>query len=72
MAVGSVPAVAPAGPAAGSADLARRAAAAVRSGSASLCALAIVATVVPLAVAQIPDAIAWSLPPRLAAGGLPS
>jgi hypothetical protein len=25
--------------------------------------------VVPLAVAQIPDAIAWSLPPRLAAGG---
>jgi hypothetical protein len=28
-----------------------------------------VATVVPLAVAQIPDAIAWSLPPRLAAGG---
>jgi hypothetical protein len=41
----------------------------VRSGAASLCALAIVATVVPLAVAQIPDAIAWSLPPRLAAGG---
>jgi hypothetical protein len=33
------------------------------------CALAIVAAVVPLAVAQIPDAIAWSLPPRLAAGG---
>jgi hypothetical protein len=64
------PAAAPAaGPAAGSADLARRAAAAVRSGAASLCALAIVATVVPLAVAQIPDAIAWSLPPRLAAGG---
>src|SRR6185437_5238480 len=27
------------------------------------------ATVVPLALAQIPDAIAWSLPPRLAAGG---
>ena len=27
------------------------------------------ATVVPLAVTQIPDAIAWSLPPRLAAGG---
>jgi hypothetical protein len=41
----------------------------VRSGAASLCALAIVATVVPLALAQIPDAIAWSLPPRLAAGG---
>lgn len=46
-----------------------RVAAAVRSAAASLCALAIVATVVPLAVAQIPDAIAWSLPPRLAAGG---
>ena len=41
----------------------------MRSGAAGLCALAIVATVVPLAVAQIPDAIAWSLPPRLAAGG---
>ncbi len=57
------------GPRIGGAALARRAAAAVRSGAASLCALAIVATVVPLAVAQIPDAIAWSLPPRLAAGG---
>jgi hypothetical protein len=43
----------------------------VRSGAASLCALAIVATVVPLAVAQIPDAIAWSLPPRMVAGGRP-
>ena len=41
----------------------------MRSAAADLCALAIVATVVPLAVAQIPDAIAWSLPPRLAAGG---
>ncbi len=46
-----------------------RVAAAVRSAAASLCVLAIVATVVPLAVVQIPDAIAWSLPPRLAAGG---
>jgi len=44
-------------------------AAPARSAAAGLCALAIVATVVPLAVAQIPDAIAWSLPPRLAAGG---
>jgi hypothetical protein len=44
-------------------------AAAVRSPAAGLCALAIVTTVVPLAIAQIPDAIAWSLPPRLAAGG---
>ena len=41
----------------------------MRSAAADLCALAIVATVVPLAVAQIPDAIAWSLPPRLAAEG---
>jgi hypothetical protein len=44
-------------------------AAAVRSAATGLCALAIVTTVIPLAVAQIPDAIAWSLPPRLAAGG---
>jgi len=44
-------------------------AAAARSAAASLCAVAIVATVVPLVVLQIPDAIAWSLPPRLAAGG---
>ena len=41
----------------------------MRSAAVDLCALGIVATVVPLAVAQIPDAIAWSLPPRLAAGG---
>jgi hypothetical protein len=69
-AVAPTPAVAPAaGPAAGRADPVRRAAVAVRSGAASLCALAIVATVVPLALAQIPDAIAWSLPPRLATGG---
>jgi hypothetical protein len=47
-------------------------AAPARSAAAGLCALAIVATVVPLAVAQIPDAIAWSLPPRLAAGGPPA
>ena len=45
------------------------AAAAARSAAAGLCALAVVATVVPLAAIQIPDAIAWSLPPRLAAGG---
>ena len=41
----------------------------MRSAASGLCALAIVTTVVPLAVAQIPDAIAWSLPPRLAAAG---
>jgi len=69
-AVAPAPAVAPvAVPTARRADLTRRAGVAVRSGAASLCALAIVATVVPLALAQIPDAIAWSLPPRLAAGG---
>ncbi len=44
-------------------------AAAVRSAAAVLCAVAIVATVIPLVVLQIPDAIAWSLPPRLAVGG---
>jgi len=31
--------------------------------------MAVVATVIPLVMVQIPDAIAWSLPPRLAAGG---
>jgi hypothetical protein len=41
---------------------------AARSTAAGLCALAIVATVIPLVVLQIPDAIAWSLPPRLAGG----
>ncbi len=61
-----LPAIDP-GPATGSGAM--RAAVTVRSAAASLCALVIVATVVPLAVAQIPDAIAWSLPPRLAAGG---
>jgi len=49
--------------------LARPGASAVRSAAAGLCAVAIVATVIPLVVLQIPDAIAWSLPPRLAAGG---
>jgi len=49
--------------------LARQPAAAVRSAAAGVCAVAIVATVIPLVVLQIPDAIAWSLPPRLAAGG---
>jgi hypothetical protein len=43
-------------------------AAAARSTAAGLCAVAIVATVIPLVVLQIPDAIAWSLPPRLAGG----
>lgn len=32
-------------------------------------AIALVAAVVPLVVLQIPDAIAWALPPHLAAGG---
>ena len=56
-------------PAAAAAAAAPVGAAAARSAAASLCALAVVATVVPLAATQIPDAIAWSLPPRLAAGG---
>ena len=34
-----------------------------------LCATALVAAVVPLAVLQIPDAIAWSLPSQFAAAG---
>jgi len=58
-----------AAPDASSSGIARPRAAAVRSAAAALCAAAIVATVVPLVVLQIPDAIAWSLPPRLAAGG---
>jgi hypothetical protein len=42
---------------------------ALRSAAAGLCAMILTAAVVPLAVLQIPDAIAWSLPPRLAAQG---
>jgi hypothetical protein len=42
---------------------------AVRSAAAAVCALAIVASVIPLVVLQIPDAIAWALPPRLAGQG---
>jgi hypothetical protein len=42
---------------------------ALRSAAAGLCAMILAAAVVPLAVLQIPDAIAWSLPPRLAAQG---
>jgi hypothetical protein len=37
--------------------------------AAGLCEVALVATVIPLVVLQIPDAISWSLPPRLALGG---
>ena len=43
--------------------------AAMRSAAAGLCAAAIVATVIPLVVLQVPDAIGWSPPARLAAGG---
>jgi hypothetical protein len=42
---------------------------ALRSAAAGLCAMILAAAVVPLAVLQVPDAIAWSLPPRLAAQG---
>src|SRR5579862_8261996 len=37
--------------------------ASVRVAAAGLCAAAVVAVVVPLAILQIPDAIAWSLSP---------
>ncbi len=36
----------------------------------SLCALGLVLTVIPLVVLQIPDAVAWVVPPRVAAAGL--
>lgn len=35
----------------------------------SLCALGLVLTVIPLVVLQIPDAVAWVVPPRVAAAG---
>jgi hypothetical protein len=41
----------------------------LRATPAGLCAAALVAAVVPLAVLQIPDAIAWSLPSQFAAAG---
>ena len=40
-----------------------------RATAASLCAAALVAVVVPLAVLQIPDAIAWSVPAPFATAG---
>ena len=58
------PATAPASPA-----VRVRLPAAVRANAAGLCAAALVAAVVPLAVLQIPDAIAWSLPPQFAVAG---
>jgi len=50
-------------------ELAGTRAAAVRSSAVALCAVAIVAAVVPLAVLQIPNAFAWSPPPRVADAG---
>jgi hypothetical protein len=35
----------------------------------SLCALGLVVTVIPLVVLQVPDAVAWVVPPRAAAAG---
>jgi hypothetical protein len=35
----------------------------------NLCALGLVLTVIPLVVLQIPDAVAWVVPPRVAAAG---
>ncbi len=40
-----------------------------RSAAAGLCAVALVAVVMPLVALQIPDAIAWALPPRVTAAG---
>jgi hypothetical protein len=42
---------------------------AVREAALSLCALGLMATVIPLVVVQIPDAVAWVVPPRVAAAG---
>jgi len=50
-------------------EFARTRAATVRSSAVVVCAVAIVAAVVPLSVLQIPDAFAWSLPPRVAGAG---
>src|ERR1700683_3309650 len=44
-------------------------AASVRSAAVGLVAAAVVAAVIPLAVLQIPDALAWSLPARYAGAG---
>lgn len=35
----------------------------------NLCALGLIVTVIPLVVLQIPDAVAWVVPPRVAAAG---
>jgi hypothetical protein len=42
---------------------------AVREAALNLCALALVVTVIPLIMIQIPDAVAWVVPPRVAAAG---
>ena len=44
-------------------------AASVRSAAVGLVAAAVIAAVIPLAVLQIPDALAWSLPARYAGAG---
>ena len=44
-------------------------AAAVRAAATALCAVTLVAAVIPLAALQIPDAIGWTLAPRLAVSG---
>jgi len=41
----------------------------VRQALLSLCALGLVVTVIPLVVLQIPDAVAWVVPPPVAAAG---
>ena len=42
---------------------------AVREAALNLCALAIVMTVIPLVMIQIPGVVAWVVPPRVAAAG---
>ena len=48
---------------------ARSRASRIRSAAAGLCAVALVAAVIPLVALQVPDAIAWSIPPPLAGAG---
>ena len=41
----------------------------IRSAATGVCAVALVAAVIPLVALQVPDAIAWSIPPSLAGSG---
>jgi hypothetical protein len=60
----------PAGPQAHASIIpARSRASRARSAAAGLCAVALVAAVIPLVALQVPDAIAWSVPAPLASAG---